>query len=169
MLTLTLVGFAIFILYIITSVLMFGIPASISETYYLFESRKRNLGSVFTIMMFSLVFLLISPFLEITPDNWQFLAFLSVTGIAFVGAAPLFKKKGLENIIHTYGAISAAVFSLIWIFVCYPSSWDSIMHAIIIVLILSLLFSRRLYYSKLFWVEMVMFLSIFLSIIKILS
>lgn len=168
MLTLVLIALCIFMSYIITSIGIFGVPSSISDTYYLFESKKKNLGVIFTIMMFSLVFLFIAPFLDITPDNWQFLAFLSVIGIGFVGAAPLFKKKGIDSIVHSYGAISSAIFSFMWIFICYPSTWHSVIQALIIVTAGVLISPTPFKNSKLFWGEMVVFLTMFISLLKLL-
>lgn len=148
---------------------MFGIPSSLSDSYYLLESKKRNLGALFTIMMFSMTFLIIAPMLQITPENWQFLAFLSVIGIGFVGAAPLFKSGGTESKVHTYAAAASAIFSLLWMFICYPELVGSLFNSIIIVMIGIFISKRNVSYNYIFWIEMILFLSIYFSLIELYS
>lgn len=168
MLTLVTISFCIFVAYILSTVYLFGVPSSISDTFYLLEAKKRNLGGAFTLMMFSIGFLIISPFIEITPENWEFLPFLSVAGILFVGAAPLFKRGGTDTLVHTYGAISAGAFSLLWLFICYPEIWGSLVDAVVVACI-GLFLSRRAFdYTYLFWIEIVLFLTIYFSLFRIL-
>ena len=65
------------------------IPESISQTVFLLPRKGQW---VFTIVMWLVGFLLLPVLLEKVPEQTQFLAFLMVAGIGFVGAAPLVAK-----------------------------------------------------------------------------
>lgn len=159
----------LFVVYITGIILVFGIPASISDSYYLLESKKRNLGSLFTLMMFSVGIFIIAPMIEITPENWEFLPFLSIAGICFVGSAPLFKRNNTDTFVHFYGAGSAAIFSLTWLFICYPENWVSLIEVIILTGIGVFLSKRRFKETYVFWAEIVLFLTIYISLFKIIN
>lgn len=84
------------------------IPSSISETFYL------GGGYWFTVVMFIVSFLIVAGMLDLTEgSNWQFLSFLTASGLAFVGAAPHFHDS--EKVIHYVGAAFMLIGSQIWI------------------------------------------------------
>ena len=110
-----LTALTIYIIYNIVSLSMFGIPSSLSETFYLFKEKKEWMKYLFPIMMVSLVVFLMPAWLEITAEsNLQFATFLATCGILFTAAAPHFKSGGTETKVHFISAISAAVFAIIW-------------------------------------------------------
>jgi len=79
------IGFMLIILYLIYIIINYGIPKSISATYYSIKYK----------IAFSLVLLLSMMFsfdrvMEITPDNFKFLPFIFYVGFLFVAAAPNF-------------------------------------------------------------------------------
>lgn len=77
----------------------FGIPNSISETYYLLG----KMGWLFQMTVLLVAFMVIPTLIDRSSINTQFLAFLACAGLAFVAAAPLFKEK-FEGKIHYVGA-----------------------------------------------------------------
>lgn len=71
----------------------YGIPASVSETYYALERPK-----AFTACMAGAALLTLPAALEASGENSEFLIFLSVIGMVMVGLFPHFKtyEKGLH-------------------------------------------------------------------------
>ena len=75
----------------------FGIPPSISETYYLLGGGVK--GIWFQVAMLLIAFSVAPVLIHSSSQNTQFLAFLSCAALAFVGVAPMFKMK-LEGKVH---------------------------------------------------------------------
>lgn len=93
---------AICVLYLAATLMHFGrVPKSISDTYYQWQAEE--LGWLFIIFLFSVSFLAVAPWIEVMPDQFQFIAFLGSAGLAFVGAACAFKQK-LTKAVHYSGA-----------------------------------------------------------------
>ena len=104
----------IYIAYNTAVLTLFGIPKSLSETFYLFKNKKEWTKILFPIMMLSMVCCLLPYLLNLTEGtNFQFLAFLSLLGISFTGCAPAFRSSYLEDRIHNISAILATIFSVI--------------------------------------------------------
>lgn len=91
-----------------------GIPYSISETYYKIKHKFW-----FAVATIGTAALLMPAILEVTPEQYQFLAFLACVGMILTGAAPNF-REGIEKKIHTAGAVMCLVFSQLWIAFLYP-------------------------------------------------
>lgn len=91
-----------------------GIPCSISETFYKLEHKWW-----FLVTMWLTAGLLMPAILEITPESYQFIAFLACTGMAFVGVAPNF-REGLDRPVHIIGAILCILFSQVWVLLTCP-------------------------------------------------
>lgn len=91
-----------------------GIPYSISETYY-----KISHKFWFGVTMVLTACLLMPAILEITPNSYQFMAFLACLGMIMTGIAPNF-REGIERKIHTAGAILCLVFSQVWVGLTCP-------------------------------------------------
>lgn len=91
-----------------------GIPYSISDTYYNLEHKVW-----FGFSMISTALLLMPSILELTPESYQFTAFLMCAGLMFVGAAPNF-KVGMDKPIHIIATSIAALSSQIWIALTCP-------------------------------------------------
>lgn len=121
MTTLIIISLVIFLTYLIVTYVWFGIPYSISDTYYKLERRRKGLGWLFTAMCWSVGGLLLPALLEITPVSYQFTAFLACAGLLFVGAAPQFKLS-LTGAVHYGSAAVCVIFSQIWI-ACTPAWW----------------------------------------------
>lgn len=153
----------IYVAYNAISLANFGVPRSLSMTYYLWKD-KSNKGYVFQLMMFSVVAFIMPAWITMSEgSDFQFLAFLAPAAIAFVGAAPAFKKSDLENAVHQTSAYSAAAFSIAWIALVTPYWW-MILVWVAIVALLSILTST--YKSAyIYWLETVAFGATFSSTI----
>lgn len=93
-------AFAIIILisYIVVCVSMWGIPDSISQTW--FSIRHRWIFSAVMVTGFCLLFL---PMVEVLPLDWECLAFITSSGGILIGFAPNLKDD-LEEKVHMTGA-----------------------------------------------------------------
>ena len=117
------VATCIYVAYNAISLALFCIPESLSDTYYLYK-EKRNKGWLFPLMMYAVVALMMPAWIALSEgSDFQFLAFLAPSAIAFVGTAPAFKSDDLENVVHTTAAIVAAICSLAWVAVFTPYWW----------------------------------------------
>lgn len=170
-LTLTIIGMVLFTIYNVCIVSKFGIPVSLSDTFYLLNGVKKGLGFLFTAMMVSMAFCLMPGWLEITETitswskNFTALPFLAAAGIAFVGAAPAFRKNEVEKIVHGISAYLAAAFSILWIcIVCYEVALIVLPISVFVIVALGLS-TKTLKSSKIYWLEMLAFLATFATIL----
>ena len=159
LLILTLSGILFFTIGLWISLILFGIPTSLSETYYNIEVRFPKWGFLFYIYLITTVLLLIIPIIEIA-GIW---GFLSCVGLAFVGAAPDF--RGIDKYIHICGALLAAASSIVILLSIHKIIW--ILPIFIIMLVFSLL-TNTYKDSYVFWLEMWSFYSLFLGLILFL-
>ena len=86
------------------------IPPSISETAYLWAESKVNWFTVFCVV---LGILILPPWLIVTPEVFQFLAFLGCAGLIICGTSPLFREN-FQGTVHIVGFLIAIVAWLIW-------------------------------------------------------
>lgn len=114
---------AIYLVYNAICLANFGIPKSLSDTYYLWKERNGR-GWLFCLMMYAVVTLMMPAWITISEgSDFQFLAFLAPAAIAFVGTAPRFKDTNLENHVHMTSAYLAAAFALAWVALVTPYWW----------------------------------------------
>lgn len=153
-----------FIIYNIVALVLFGVPKSLSMTYYLFKDRVDSMKWLFPSMMALLTLFLMPCWLEISEgSDFQFTAFLSSAGILFVGGAPAFKSSSLENAVHQFSAYFAAAAAIAWICLVTPYWW-------IILIVLGIIaalavVTKTWKTSYIYWLEMVAFVSTFISMI----
>ena len=170
-LILAVVAIAIFVAYNSAVISKFGVPSSLSASFYLWNGLKKNLGYIFTGMMFTVAFLLMPAWLEVTEivSSWSkyltVLPFFGAASIAFVGAAPAFRDCKLESKVHMIAAALAAVFSLLWcVVVCYSIGWIFVLASLAIVWIVA--FATKTHKTaSTYWWEMVAFLATLSTII----
>ena len=91
-----------------------GVPYSISETYYKIE-HKYWFGSTMVLT----ACMLMPAILDVTPDSYQFTAFLACAGMIMTGVAPNF-REGIDRKIHTVGAVICLLFSQVWVGLTCP-------------------------------------------------
>lgn len=157
------IALIIYVVYNSITIGIFGLPPSLSETYYLYKN-KWNIGFVFPIMMYLVVGLMMPAWLTLSEVSmFQFLSFLAPASLLFVGTAPAFKSSSLENSVHTISAYIAALCSLLWVCLVTPYWWTIII-SFVVFLILAIL-TKTVKSSKIYWLESVAFASTFISAI----
>lgn len=126
-------------------------PSCISESYYLLRHKW-----IFTVWIIAIAFLTFPAWLDVSPDNFQALAFLSVISLIGIGIAPRYLEN--DRKIHISATCFAAFFSLIW---------TTVTGIFILPIVLSIVL-LVLYFIKvpnlLFWIETSAFLNIFIQI-----
>ncbi len=168
---LVLIALGIFIAYNAVFIGLYGVPTSLSDTFYVYQSKKKGLGYIFSLMMFSMCFFLMPAWLSISDSfttwehNLTFLAFFAAASIAFVGAAPAFRNIGIENKVHMVAAKSCAVFAIAW---CAIVCWR-IMYiipiSIAIIWLIAYLCDKNFKRNSDYWWEMCAFTATFSTII----
>jgi hypothetical protein len=122
---------SIFVLfgYLAFVVVKFGIPPSISESYYLLGKK----GWLFQIALMVTAFCVVPSLVDASSENTRFLAFLACAGLLFVAGAPLFKLR-FDGKVHFIsaalccgGLVLWQVVNTSWVipalsfgFACYP-------------------------------------------------
>lgn len=117
------VATVIYVAYNAICLALFGIPESLSNTYYLWK-EKNGKGYLFCLMMYAVVAFMMPAWLTLSEGStFQFLAFLAPMSIAFVGTAPKFKDDKQEGNVHSISAVIAAACSLAWVALVTPFWW----------------------------------------------
>ena len=159
-----LIALTIYLIYNGAALKLFGIPSSLSMTYYLFKEKKSWMRVLFPAMMTLIVFLLLPAWLEISVlSPWQFTAFFAISGILFTGAAPEFINNPLEKVVHTSSTIIASIFAIAWILLVSKLWWIILIWLEVVLLIM--LITKTTKSSYIYWLETIAFLSTFTSII----
>ena len=165
-LSFVLFAFGVYIVYNTISMVLFGVPHSLSMTYYLFKEQGFKLRYLFPALIVTMVVCLMPGWIEISEGStYQFTAFLSAAGLAFVGAAPAFRDCKIENKVHMVSAACAAVFALLWCcVVCYQIAWIIVPLSLIVVWATAFI-TKTHKTAATYWWEMVAFLATFVTII----
>ena len=147
-----------------------GVPSSLSASVFDLPKSQRW---IWTVMLYAVCFCVLVPFgwhgvsfLDKVSENTQFLAFIAIAALAFVGAAPLVADKtALAYKVHCGAAVVCAVcsqlvlvFNQLWLLLCWLP-WLT-MGFIYILLKLQYMDSIR-WRTEVFWAEMVCFSSTF--------
>lgn len=169
-LILVLASLLIFAVYNTVALNQFGVPKSLSMTYYLWEEKKRNLGFLFTGMMFLMATTLMPAWLELSEvvSSWSIylrpLAFFTCAAIAFVGAAPAFRKSKMESVVHNVAARVAAICALVWCFVvCYHIAYVPLI--VMALIAVAGWVTKTWKTSNIYWLEMMAFGGTFATVI----
>lgn len=154
----------LFFIYNIVTLLIFGVPKSLSMTFYLYKERLDSLKVLFPAMIAMLVICLMPCWIQISEgSDFQFLSFLSAAALGFVGAAPAFKSSSLENSVHQVSAYFCAACAILWIILVTPY-WYVILIVLGIVTALAIV-TKTWKTSYIYWLEMVAFVSTFITIV----
>lgn len=111
-----------------------GIPESISSTSYVFHENGKKYY-YFSIYCILTAFSLLPIWLNISNEKYEFLAFISCSGIMFAGVTPFFKEDFNKQIHYTAG-ILAVVSYLIWMILSGYYVWLIVEGVITLILIL---------------------------------
>lgn len=141
----------------------YGILSSWSETFYKLEESGK--GWIFSVVMMFLGVASGAIMFQLADGQWfQFVGLFAAFPIGFVGAAPKFsfvKGLELERQVHFFAAKMSGVSSFIWIILmAVYVDWVLIL-SIPIAAVLALtgyLFAPK----RIWWIEMVMFFSVFM-------
>ena len=169
-LILVFIAVLLFTVYNTVVIKRFGVPKSLSESFYLWEGVKKQLGYIFTGMMGGLTFTLLPAWLEVgnQVSSWSpflnFLVFFTCGAIMFVGVAPAFRRDRTEGLVHEISAKIAAACALIWCFVVCYQVWYVPLACIIAVLIAGLC-TKTFKKCLVYWLEMMAFAATFITII----
>lgn len=131
-----------------------GIPESISETSYLWTG-KINWFSIYCV---ALVGSLITPWILMTPESYQFICFLACAGILACGTTPFFKEK-FQGKIHYTGGIIAMLCWLIWMIL--GGYWIALIIGSILFIALTIIKKD----SWVFWAELIGLIILFILIL----
>ena len=157
------VATCIYVVYNAIAIAIFGVPESLSNTYYLWK-QKNGKGWLFPLMMYLVVALMMPAWISLSEgSNFQFLAFLAPASIAFVGTAPRFKDSQLESRVHTVSAIIAAACSLLWVALLTPYWWTILIWLGLIAL--GSIFTSSYKTCLVYWLEQIAFGATFTSTI----
>ena len=153
----------IYVAYNAISMAIFGVPHSLSMTYYLWK-EKSNIGYVFPVMMAVVVALMMPAWITMSEgSDFQFLAFLAPASLLFVGAAPAFMDSDLENKVHSISAVIAAICSLTWVCVVTPY-WCTIIVFLGLIAAIAIL-TKSVKSALTYWLETIAFGATFTSAI----
>lgn len=154
----------LFVIYNIIALILFGVPKSLSMTYYLYKERQNSLKLMFPTMIVLLCILLIPCWLTLSEgSNFQFLSFLAPASLMFVGFTPAFNDDDMYRMIHSIAAGLCAAFAMLWIILVTPF-WYIILIVLGIISVIAIL-TKTVKSSYIYWLEMVAFISLFASII----
>jgi cation transport ATPase len=98
--------------------LKYGIPESISESYYLLPPQIRL--PVFYVWTVLVALPLVIFWLDISGETAQALVFFGCAFLIFVGASAPFKDKDITHKVHVTSAALCALLTQIWIFIYTP-------------------------------------------------
>lgn len=137
----------------------FGLPSMVSDTYYQLETRRKNLGWIFTAVLWLVSLTMLMCLLD-TGKGIQAFAFLGCAGLAFVGAAPRFRQQE-ERGVHRTGAAIAALGGIAW-------SLTACWYVTVIIAIQYILYLLRCHYRKDmthigYWAEVSAFLDVYIT------
>ena len=101
-----------------------GVPSSLSASVF---DLPKNQRWIWTVVLYAVVFLCVPTYLDKVSENTQFLAFIAMVGLAFVGAAPLVSDKtDMAYKVHCVDAVVCAVcsqqvlvFNQPWLLLCW--------------------------------------------------
>lgn len=151
------ISLTILIVYFWKVIKLIGIPWSISDTYYQLKKHGRS-GLWFQIAMILSVGILLPEWLEVTEgENYQCCAFLACIGLIFVGSAPCFKLE-LDGKVHIGATIVCGLASLLYMIFAGYTTFP-------LLLAFPTGFLIYKYDKPVFWLEIWMFISTYISII----
>lgn len=148
--------------YVIWTSVKYGVPDSISQSYY-----NLKWSPLFTLVIWTCGFLILPTIMDQTAavSSTQVVPFLGVFGLLLVGAAP--RVRDYERTIHIIGASIAGIFSQLWI-ILYGNPWTLLLWIGPMILLMSLMIRRDKDLDKVnfvFWVEITAFAQLYLSLL----
>ena len=142
-----------------------GVPSSLSASVFDLPKSQRW---IWTVVLYAVCFCVLVPFgtggvsfLDKVSENTQFLAFIAIAALAFVGAAPLVTDKtDLAYKVHCVAAVVCAVCSQLVLVFNQP--WLLFCWFPFVVAFVYMWAAHFAWRTKTFWAEMVCFGSTFI-------
>lgn len=142
-----------------------GVPSSLSASVFDLPKGQRW---IWTVVLYAVCFCVLVPFgsggvsfLDKVSENTQFLAFIAIAALAFVGAAPLVADKtDLAYKVHCVAAVVCAVCSQLVLVFNQP--WLLFCWFPFVVAFVYMWAAHFAWRTKTFWAEMVCFGSTFI-------
>lgn len=157
MIILYIISITVFLAFIGLTYSLFGILPSVSDSYYVY--RKYNMQNLFILFCWGTAFPLLIYWLDFLQNDWNFLPFIACAGLLFVGVSPAFKSMELERKVHVISAIICVITAYTWTFL-YGSVFLGINF-----LLLSALLYFILKNNKIYWLELMAFINIYLQLL----
>ena len=104
-----LVATLLMVAYLAFVLVRFGVPRSLSDTYYLLD----GMGWLFQVVLAVFTFLVIPVWVGCSSAYTECLAFLSCSGLGFVAAAACFKVD-LTGMVHYVSAVLCCACAVLW-------------------------------------------------------
>ena len=146
----------LFILYVVITSIIYGIPNSLSQTYLLIHKSRAILFSVIMVIIaFSTLILTLSRVHDIFT---VLLTSSGIVGIIFVAIFAQFLDK-YQKILHFFGAGLAAISTILWTFIIYENELALFFPILIQSISIPLIYNKRKF---IFWIEMGCFINYFL-------
>ena len=111
------IALLLFVAFVCVLIARHGIASCLSAYYY---RMKHNYW--FVSVMCAVGFLCIVTLVNVMPEHLKVLGFFTGAGICFVGAAPRYLSGGIDNKVHTIGAIISAAAAIATVCVRYRKS-----------------------------------------------
>lgn len=134
-----------------------GIPPSLSASVF---DLKQNMRWIWTVVLAAVCFLCVPTYIEKTGDNTQFLAFIAIAALAFVGGAPLVKDtKDIAYKVHCVAAVVCALCSQLVLVFNQP--WLLLVWVPWVAAFVWITKDKAQWRTMTFWAEMVCFANTF--------
>ena len=166
-----LVSLIIIVVYTISICVKYGIPVSISDSYYYLGWKP-----LFTFIMWLCGGLVLPRSMDMAAmkGTTEIIPFLAILGIFLVGAAP--RVRDYERKIHMIGALACGIFSQLWV-ILYGNPWSLLSWIIPLTVIVSsssggymtlkiLIKNLDSRFKIVFWMEISCFLSMYISLLS---
>lgn len=143
------ISFIILISYILLVCMKWGVPNSISQTFFSIENKW-----IFSVVIIMSFLLLLAPLMNVLSEDYQWMGFLMVSGGVLIGLAPNLLDE-VEEMVHMVGATVMGVASQIIVILLEP--WLML----IWIMWLVLMWNEK----RVFWAEVIGGITLYLSLL----
>lgn len=157
-----------FVVYVIITIALFGIPKSLMHSYFLYRERQNALKLMFPITMILMAIFLMPCFIHISVyESFDILSLICSVSLIVIGIAPVVSEKyvnvntDIQNIISLLGVLFAILWSIL------ITNWviPLIVMALVFIVLLVTKQSKTIKTCYIFWLEIFAFISVFTSIV----
>lgn len=160
----------LFMLYNVIAILSFGIPESLTKTFYKYKEHHDAFKFMYYVFVALMCILLTPCWLKLSDTNFeQDVAIINSLILLFTGALPIILKsdedndKPLVEILEKLISYCCSMFFIIWIVTATPYWWIVLLIAIIVTIISLITKSWNKCYT--YWIEIIAFVSTFIAIL----